>query len=386
MKTASRFTAAWVLVAATALSGNGCTRSANTASSAGGAAGPVIDNEHFTVRTLIDRQQGGLTLAAFMAPAGWPDRSEVIWNYANTSNPVTAAVKVENPASLEAFYLFPSLDLFWLQPDTGHFGNGQNVGGLLHQRPMPPAATLAAFIQQARHGFPNLRLIGSKDLPNLPAVLHLPASPNQRGIGVKVTYDINGRPAEEEFYAVYYAVDIPYDGPQGRTWQRDWGLKFLHSFRAPRGDLDRRRPVFAAIAKSFRPNPAWTQRQAAINAYLTEQFNRQLQAGYDQIAAAGRLSRQISANNDAMLASIDARLQASRSSSGGAGRSANDKFDDYIRGVTTTDDPYYGTSQHSSNESFHWTDGYGSYRNSNDASYNPGQSENGNWTLMPQSR
>jgi hypothetical protein len=146
VKTASRFTAACVLVAATALLGNDSGRSANAASSAGGAAGAVTDNEHFTVRTIIDRQQGGLTLAAFMAPAGWPDRSQVIWNYANTSNPVTAAVKVENPTSLEAFYLFQSLDMFWLQPDTRHFGNGQNAGGLLHQRPIPPAATLAAFI------------------------------------------------------------------------------------------------------------------------------------------------------------------------------------------------------------------------------------------------
>jgi hypothetical protein len=323
-----------------------------------------------------------------MAPAGWPDKSQVVWNYANTSNPVTAAVNVENPSNLEAFYLFPSLALFWLKADTGHFASGQDVGGLLHVRPTPPAATLAAFVQQVRHGYSNLRFIGSKDLPDLPAALHVPASPNQRGIGVKVTYDINGRPVEEEFYGVYYAVDIPYDGPQGRTWQRDWGLMFLHSFRAPRGELDKRRPVFAAIAKSFRPNPAWTQRQAAINAYLAEQFNRQLQAGYDQIAAAGRLSRQISANNDAMIASIDARLQASRAGSGGGtgGRTAIDNFDDYVRGVTTTDDPYHGTSQHSSNESYHWTDGYGSYRNSNDASYNPGQGENGNWTMMPESR
>jgi hypothetical protein len=383
--TALRFTAASVVVAATALMASYSVRSANPA---GAAAGPVIGGEHFTIRTIIDRQQGGLAVGAFMAPAGWPDQSQVVWDYAHTSNPVTAAVKVENPADLEAFYLFPSLDLFWLQPDTGHFSNGQNVGGLLHLRPMQPAATLTAFIQQVRQSFQNLRLIGSKDLPDLPAVLHLPASPNQRGIGVKVTYDFNGRPAEEEFYAVYYSVDIPYDGPQGRTWQRDWGLRFLHSFRAPRGDLEKRRLVFAAIAKSFRPNPAWTQRQAAINAYLTEQFNRQLQAGYDQIAAAGRLSRQISANNDAMLASIDARLQASRTSSSGdgaRGRSASDKFDDYVRGVDTTDDPYYGTSQHSSDESYHWTDGYGSYRNSNDASYNPGHSENGGWTLMPQS-
>jgi hypothetical protein len=63
-------------------------------------------------------------------------------------------VKVENPANLEAFYLFPSLDFFWLQPDTGHFGNSQNVGGLLHVRPMQPAATLTAFIQQAQLSCP----------------------------------------------------------------------------------------------------------------------------------------------------------------------------------------------------------------------------------------
>ena len=54
-----------------------------------------------------------------------------------------------------------------------------------------------------------------------------------------------------------------------------------------------------------------------------------------------------------------------------ASRSSTEKFDDYIRGVETVDDPYYGTSQHSYNEQYHWTDGYGSYRNSNDPTYNP---------------
>jgi hypothetical protein len=164
-----------------------------------------------------------------------------------------------------------------------------------------------------------------------------------------VTYERNGKPVDEEFYAVYSSLDIPYDGPQGRTWQTNWGLILLHSFRAPSGTLDKRRPVFAAISKSFRPNPAWQQRLAAVNSYLADQFNRQLQAGYDQIAAAARLSQQISANNDAMLASIDARLQASHAAGGGSAtghRSSTDKFDDFIRGVDTTDDPYYGTSQH----------------------------------------
>lgn len=233
-------------------------------------------------------------------------------------------------------------------------------------------------------------MIGSKILPELPAALKLPPTDNRCGVAVKVTYELNGKPVEEEFYAVSYSGSVPYDGPQGRTWELKWGLGCLHSFRAPADILDRRRAVFAAIAKSFRPNPAWEQRRAAIVAYLAAQFNQQLQAGYDSIAAAGRLSRQISANNDAMIASIDRQLAASRTTSGGssvpAARSSNDKYDDYIRGVETTDDPYWGTSQHSSNEQYHWTDGYGSYRNSNDPSYDPNRKGNGNWQLMPAAR
>jgi hypothetical protein len=137
----------------------------------------------------------------------------------------------------------------------------------------------------------------------------------------------------------------------------------------------------------FVATPPGRNGSAAINACLRQEFNRQLQAGYDQIAAAAQLSRQISANNDAMIASIDRQLAATRSaSSGTASRSANDKFSDYIRGVDTVDDPYYGTSQHSYNEKYHWTDGYGSYRNANDPTYNPNQNENGNWQLMQPAR
>jgi hypothetical protein len=158
----------------------------------------------------------------------------------------------------------------------------------------------------------------------------------------------------------------------------------VHSFRASAGTLDKRRAVFATVVKSFRRNPAWQQRCQAVMAYLTQQFNAQLQAGYDQIAAARRLSQQISANNDAMIASIDRQLQASRASASGGteARSSAEKFDDYIRGVETVDDPYYGTSQHSINEQYHWTDGYGNYRNSNDASYDPNRHDNGDWQLM----
>ena len=350
--------------------------------------GPVIDGEQFTVRQSIDREQGGIVVGVFMAPEKWRDQSQVFWNYAHYSSPVRLSARVENPANAEALFSYSAQECFCLRPDWGFYQPGQNLGGYIYTRQaLQPAQALLLFIQQTRGGEPKFQVIGSKDLPELSKALRMPDSPHQRGIGIKVTYELSGNPVEEEFYAVHYLVEIPYDGPQGRTWQINWGLTSLHSFRAPAGMLDKRRAVFAAIAKSFRPNPEWQQRVVAVNAYLQQEYNRQLQAGYDQIAAAAALSRQISANNDAMIASLDRQRAASRVSDGASGgRSANDKFSDYIRGVDTVDDPYYGTSQHANTEQYHWTDGYGSYRHSNDPTYRPSHTESGDWQIMQPAR
>jgi hypothetical protein len=357
------------------------------ANPAAAAHGLIVEGEHFTPRVVRDQQQG-LVLSVFQAPESWRDQSQVVWNYAHVENPVERTLSVENPNNDEALYAYPAARYVWCEPNYGLSNPGQNTFGQIDARPVPPLQALTYFVRQARAGFPKLQFVGYKELPELPAALHQTAPQNQKwtGLAVKVTYERNGHPIEEEFYCIPYSNKIPYDGPQGRSWQNNWGLDSLHSFRAPLGALDKRRAIFATIAKSGRPNPAWQQRCQAIQTYLNDQFNRQLQAGYDRIAAAGRLSRQISANNDAMIASIDRQLASSRAGSGGSGgsqaRSGADNFDDYIRGVETVNDPYYGASQHSSNEKYHWTDGYGTYRNSNDPSFDPNRNENGNWQLM----
>src|ERR1700749_816679 len=64
--------------------------------------GPVIDGERFTVRQIIDQQQGGLPVGVFIAPEKWPDKSQVTWNYEHHSSPVSIAMSVENPANEEA--------------------------------------------------------------------------------------------------------------------------------------------------------------------------------------------------------------------------------------------------------------------------------------------
>ncbi len=232
----------------------GCGRSGGSSSGSTGS-GPSVMGERLTTRTITDQQQGGLVVGVVAVPASWRFNSQVVWNYANNSNPVTIGMSAENPASAEAVFGYPPARYFYLRPQTGMFRPGQNVGGLTFAVAQPPVQVLARLIRQARATAPKLQFVGNKDLPELPAALQLPPSPNQRGLGIKVTYELGGQPMEEEFYGVFDSVDIPYDGPLGRTWQINWGFLGLHSFRAPLGTLDRRRPVFAAVAKSFRAEP-----------------------------------------------------------------------------------------------------------------------------------
>jgi len=197
-------------------------------------------------------------------------------------------------------------------------------------------------------------------------------------VGEKITCKLNGKPVEEEFYAVYYN-----DLVQGESL---WGLACLHSFRAPAGTLDKRRDVLTAIRKSVMITPEFVQRYTAVRQQLAAKYQANLRADYAEINAARQRSAQLTAQENQFLANVDRSLVAQRAPAGGsgaaAGRTANDRYDDWLRGVETTDDPSTGTSQHSFLEKYHWTDGYGNYRNSNDQDYDPNKNEVGNWQMM----
>lgn len=354
----------------------------------GGSKGPVVSGEPFSTRVIFDTAQR-LPVGVLSLPAKWSFDSRVAWNYQHVELPVTLSYRAENPENEEAIFVYPMEAYYELNPPDRITPIGQGPMGYIHLPPMTALATLVRFIQRTRQGVVGLEIKGYKELPGLAHAMKADQFKQDippTGLGVKVTYSLSGKPVEEEFYGVSMRNTVPYDGPQGRSYQTYWGMSVLFSFRAPAGTLDKRRPVFAASVKSFRPNPAWQARAAAIQQYLNAQFNRMLQQGYAQIAAAVALSKQISANNDAMIANIDRQLTQSRSAHSNGERTEADKFDDYIRGVDTLEDPYYGSTQLSSNNQFHWTDGFGSYRSSNNALYDPNQSEVGNWTPMRQVR
>jgi hypothetical protein len=343
----------------------------------------VVEGEHFTVREINDPNFNNMIAYRFSAPKDWKASGQVYWNLRHITRPSTMSAAIENPANSEACYVYQPLICGFIPGKSGINQGKDGLDGLILP-PMTPVQAMTYVIKKERGQYADLKFIGSRDLPDLAKAFNVNLATTQHGIGVKVTYTLDGKPVEEEFYGVHY-----YQMVQGEAL---WGVGLLHSFRAPVGMIDKRRAVLAAIPKSFKMTEGFGQRIMAVKQRLSDNYKSVMRQNYAEIAAARQRSQQLTASENQFLANVDRSLVEARQRSGGGGgsgeasegaaRTGNDTQDDYIRGVVTMNDPVTGTSQHDLTQQYHWTDGYGNYRNSNDASYDPNHVENGNWQLM----
>jgi hypothetical protein len=313
---------------------------------------------------------------------------------------VATTITVENPDGLEAFYAYPAVALQSMKvpPQLQQYvkkptPQGQpNGNGTINMNPVPAMQALEMYVRRLRGQEAKAHPIGKTTLPGLPKVLGMGDAPNAQGVGLKIGYEKDGKPVEEAFFAVYYLQSSHGAGQAAVIEQTNWGLTRIHSFRAAAGQLDKRMTVFSAIEKSIHPEPAWTQRAQAIQAVLRQGVQQKVKQGYAQIEASKKMAADVMANEAAFDKTVNQQMAYLRSGAGGGGggsspgRSSFDKMDDNIRGVDTTDDPFWGQSQHSNLEQYHWTDGYGNYANTNDPNYNPSQDNPGNWQLMQESK
>jgi hypothetical protein len=265
--------------------------------------------------------------------------------------------------------------------------------GALSGAPQPPMQALAAFIRKARPNVPNFKWIGQQDLPDLAKVLKLDPRTGQHGVAIKIGYDLNGQPVEEAFFGAYYISQGANEGVNaGMIRQTNWGFQALQSMRASAGTHDKRMPMFCVIAKSMYVNPEWVRLSKAINDKMLADFNQKLKQGYDQLRAAQAIMEQTMRDQAAFQAYFDKQEEAFRNSGGvgddflrdGGKRSAADHWDDLIRGVDTVNDPSNGgTTQLSNLGQYHFTDGFGNYRTTDDPNYTPEKAgEVGSWQLM----
>jgi len=365
-------------------------------------AAAATAGEKFVEREITDADHGGMRAATVHLPEKWHFESKIEWHYGWVEYPLSFSSHSENPDNAEAYFQYPLIrfDFTELPPQLRQYDKGRKPPpgergptGAFGGPPQPPMRAMAMFIKKTRADVTNFKWLGQQDLPDLAKALRLDPSPNQHGAAIKIGYDLNGQPVEEAFFGVYYISQGANAGVNaGMIKQTNWGLQALQSFRAPAGTLDKRMPMFCVIAKSMYPNPEWVRLSKAINDRMLADFNQKLKQGYDQLRAAQAIVEQTMKQQAAFQANFDKQEEAFRNSGGvddsylrdGGKRSAADHWDDVIRGVDTVNDPSTGgTTQLSNLGQYHFTDGFGNYRTSDNSNYTPENAgEVGSWTQM----
>ena len=382
----------------------GASPAAPATKAAPATAASAAAGEKFAERVITDTEHEGMRAATIHMPEKWSFESKIEWHYNWVEYPLSYSAHAENPDNAEAYFQYPLLRLEIHRSCAAIQAIRQGPANLrlaiacprapFPRRRMPPMQAMAKFIQKTRPNVANLKWIGQQDLPDLAKVLKLDPWPNQHGVAIKIGYDLNGQPVEEAFFGVYYISQAgrTQGVNAGMIKQTNWGFQALQSMRAPAGTLDKRMPMFCVIAKSMYVNPEWVRLSKAINDKMLADFNQKLKQGYDQLRAAQAIMEQTMKQQAAFQANFDKQEEAFRNSGGvddsflrdGGKRSAADHWDDLIRGVDTVNDPSTGgTTQLSNLGQYHFTDGFGNYRTTDDPNYTPEKAgEVGSWQLM----
>ena len=394
--------AGWLtLTVAATLAVSGCAGQTPAAAqrnspAAGSAARSEAETQtQFQPYLVIDQQQGGLAMARFNIPQNWRGQSRVVWNYKAYYVPVTSRVRLEAPDGSSWVELHEMRMFVWFDPGMERQARepwGQmGLSGAIHHPGVSPAEALLRYIiMPNRRNVKNAKVLGYRPVNNLPAIFPKLLKPGGQGVCMRVQYELDGAPVDEEFYAYMPRPDaIPGNG--GTEYHSY--LYMVHSFGAKSGKLESMRPLLGSIAASVRWNPAWSQRLNEVGRQLQQGVMQQTAATYEGIERAKQMSAQTHASNEAFLARSQANRaqsqaqEASRrasynaSPSQGAAR-GNDDFDQYLRGTEHMQDHYGVVSDQYTDYNYHWTDGFGRFAHSNDPNFDPNRVLNGNYQQM----
>jgi hypothetical protein len=318
-----------------------------------------VDGEKFVKRSITDPGQNGMTAAWLYMPESWKLDSKIEWHYQWYDNPVAVSLQIQNPANAEAFFGFPQVKIAYTEVPQNlaryapqHQPGEITASGDMWLQPRPPIDALVLFVKRVRGSEPNAHPLGKALLPDLPKALAVPAGvPNAQGVAVKIGYDLDGKPVEEAFFAIYYLASAHGQGKASVLTQTNWGLLCIHSFRAPAGTLDKRMPVFTALEKSIIADPDWIMRESAIQSVLGKTAAQQnSQQGQKQPGGAqgggppGAPGGGQTPNVQVLAQEVSAQEAALHSKP-------------WV-GVDVTNSPFWSPAQPGNLDRYHWTDGY----------------------------
>jgi len=324
---------------------------------------------------VIDEHHQGMVVSAFDYPQGWQAWSRVVWNFQDTSQPLTCDATVFNPRGTEAVEFLQAESCFWLTEPPHIYPVGHKFRGLTC---LPPMSAPDALIQFAipRHR-QNVRVMYVQPVPNLAQMVGMDWLSGHRheGVMARVEYQMNGRPFEEDFFACVL-WNTPFGG------QLNWGIPKFFSLRAARGVLDSVWQELWNVVTSLRGNPRWNQLFKQVMQQLIDGFKMEHNLTMDRLGREKAMGEEMSKYRE-----WESNLRQQTNNEWWASQERmSDRMGDVLGGHQRFHDPNeaFGVHYDKSLSQYSWTNGL-RWIHTNDPMYDPNrdpnESRNGLWTL-----
>ncbi len=269
--------------------------------------------------TVRDTMVNNIVAGQMLMPKDWRFAGGMKW-YPDSYHQVCFEATVTHPNGIERFEALPWTTCTWMTRPIFPLQIGSNYLGSFILQPMEPKDVIEKLtIPNARK---NARVVRHYDLPEIAKIYSKSLGTAVRSTRSRIEYAVNGQAVEEDIYLTlsYSSADIG-GGNISTIWAP---VTSPFSLRAAKGELDALTPQLLTIAHSGSVTPEW----ADSVGYVKSLFAKRM---YKNIEDAGAISKQISANNDAVLNIL---REARQSRAAADDRSAKN-FSDYVRGVQT---------------------------------------------------
>lgn len=318
----------------------------------------------FVKHEVVDNQGTRLVATTYLLPEGWTAQDQLYWEYNDATVPIRYKGVFRSPDGSMGIQSYPDVRATWY---TGPSGTGG------YPAPQGIIAGLKDLVKVERKGI-NYQIVNEKLIAN-----SQPQHTNQQGSQtvstsqsgvIKIEYQENGQPYEEEFYGTLDVGDMRTPSVMGEMRTIFWGASNLYSCKAVKGKLEDCRTIALTAKSSAKISLPFFNKLAQVTQMLSNQV-------YQRIYQAGQISRIISQTNDQMIANIDASYRQAQQ----ANDRVYDQFSDYMRGVDRYSD---GSSQIQlpSGYTNAWVNDRGEYILSNTQGYDPNSALNGNWKAL----
>jgi len=319
----------------------------------------------------------GMEAFRLLIPKGWQAQGQIAWS-ANPALPAQARFRFWNPNGSGEFNLFPTQAYFWT--NNRLFLSTNPPGSLrFNTMVMRPVDLQTAFtkivIPYARKGVSGMKMIKASDVPELANIAK--GQPVQgvrsfaNGGKMRIEYQENGRPMEEEIYAAVsqFVTDLPGSALGPGYFINYWYIDYVFSFKARKNELDSQSKVFQTMVYSLRVNPRWFAKVANVKEMMVQKIIK-------GIKDVGRIGE--------MVARAGSEMREGQMKDWERRQQANDRivqnFTDHIRGVERFNDPYAGKEvELPTGYGRAFSNNLGEYIVTDSPSYNPNIGSNVTW-------